>query len=52
MVCYTPSFVDRRIPSLLATPIKEALGPSDTQIGLLQGLAFAIFCTLPGTTRR
>jgi MFS family permease len=48
MVCYTVSFVDRQILSLLVTPIKEDLGLSDTQIGLLQGLAFAIFYTALG----
>ncbi|MBI2993823.1 MAG: MFS transporter [Gammaproteobacteria bacterium] len=48
MVCYTLSFVDRQILSLLVTPIKEDLGIGDTQIGLLQGLAFVIFYTLLG----
>lgn len=48
MVCYTLSFVDRQILSLLVTPIKQDLGISDTRIGLLQGLAFAIFYTLLG----
>ena len=48
MICYTLSFVDRQILSLLVTPIKEDLGLNDTQIGLLQGLAFAIFYTALG----
>jgi MFS family permease len=48
MVCYTLSFVDRQILSLLVTPIKEDLGLNDTQIGLLQGLAFALFYTVLG----
>src|SRR5690606_17286854 len=48
MVCYTLSFVDRQILSLLVTPIKEDLGLNDTQIGLLQGLAFALFYTMLG----
>ena len=48
MVIYTLSFIDRVILSLLVTPIKRDLGISDTQIGLLQGLAFAIFYTLLG----
>jgi MFS family permease len=48
MVCYTLSFIDRQILSLLVGPIKQDLGISDTRIGLLQGLAFALFYTLLG----
>ena len=48
MLCNTLSFVDRQILGLLVGPIKHDLGISDTQIGLLQGLAFAIFYTLLG----
>jgi MFS family permease len=48
MVCYTLSFIDRQILSLLVGPIKQDLGISDTRIGLLQGLAFAVFYTLLG----
>jgi len=48
MVCYTLSFVDRQILSLLVGPIKQDLGLSDTRIGLLQGLAFGTFYTLLG----
>ncbi|HKX28489.1 MAG TPA: MFS transporter [Blastocatellia bacterium] len=48
MVCYTLSFIDRQILSLLVAPIKRDLGISDTKIGLLQGLAFAVFYTLLG----
>jgi MFS family permease len=48
MVCYTLSFIDRQILSLLVRPIKSDLHVSDTQIGLLQGLAFAVFYTLWG----
>jgi MFS family permease len=48
MLIYTLSFIDRVILSLLVSPIKRDLGLSDTQIGLLQGLAFAIFYTLLG----
>jgi MFS family permease len=48
MVCYTLSFIDRQILSLLVAPIKRDLGISDTKIGLLQGLAFALFYTLLG----
>jgi MFS family permease len=48
MACNTLSFVDRQILGLLVTPIKRDLGLSDTEIGLLQGLAFGIFYTLLG----
>ncbi len=48
MVCYTLSFIDRQILSLLVGPIKRDLGISDTRIGLLQGLAFALFYTILG----
>lgn len=36
------SFLDRQILNLLVQPIKHDMGISDTQIGVLQGLAFAI----------
>lgn len=45
---YMLSFVDRQILSLLVAPIKRDLGISDTRIGLLQGLAFAVFYTFMG----
>ncbi|MFO0334422.1 MAG: spinster family MFS transporter [Pseudomonadota bacterium] len=45
-VCYTLSFIDRQILSLLVGPIKADLGISDTQVGLLGGLAFSLFYTL------
>ncbi len=48
MVAYTLSYVDRQILSMLVDPIKLDLGISDTQIGLLQGFAFAVFYTLVG----
>jgi MFS family permease len=48
MACYTLSFIDRQILSLLVAPIKHDLGISDTKIGLLQGMAFALFYTLLG----
>ncbi len=46
--CYTLSFIDRQILSLLVGPIKKDLGLSDTGIGLLTGLAFALFYTFLG----
>lgn len=48
MLCYTLSFIDRQILSLLVAPIKRDLHISDTRIGLLQGLAFALFYTFMG----
>jgi len=47
-VCYTFSFADRQILSLLVGPIKHDLSLSDTQIGLLQGLAFASLYAILG----
>jgi len=42
-VCYTFSYVDRQILAFLVTPLKQDLHISDTEIGLLQGIAFALF---------
>lgn len=39
----TVNFVDRQILSVLAEPIRKELGLSDTQLGLLTGLSFALF---------
>src|SRR5258708_17729048 len=46
--CYTLSFIDRMILSVLVGPIKRDLGISDTRVSLLGGLAFAMFYTLLG----
>ena len=48
MLLYVCSFADRQILSLLVAPIKRDFGMSNTQIGLLQGLAFAILYTTLG----
>ena len=48
LLFYIFSFIDRQIISLLVEPIKRDLQVSDTQIGLLQGLAFALFYTAFG----
>lgn len=48
MSMYIFSFIDRQVISLLVEPIKRDLQMSDTQIGLLQGLAFALLYTLLG----
>ncbi|HEX2793403.1 MAG TPA: MFS transporter [Croceicoccus sp.] len=37
------SYIDRQVLSLLVPSIKQALGLSDTQIGLLQGISFSLF---------
>jgi len=42
-VAYVINFVDRQIVSILAEPIKQALGVSDSWMGFLGGPAFAIF---------
>ncbi|XOV90612.1 MAG: spinster family MFS transporter [Pseudomonadota bacterium] len=48
VVVYIFNFLDRQIVTILAEPIKNDLGLSDTQIGLMTGLAFAIFYTVLG----
>jgi MFS family permease len=48
MVVYILNFLDRQIVNILAEPISRDLGLSDTQIGLLTGLAFALFYTFLG----
>ena len=48
MLAYTVAFIDRQILSLLIEPIKLDLNISDTQIGLLAGLAFGIFYSIVG----
>lgn len=40
---YTFNFIDRQILSILAEPIRTELQLSDTALGLLSGVAFAIF---------
>ncbi len=40
---YTMSFIDRQIMGILVQPIKQEFGVSDTAMGLLTGLAFAVF---------
>ncbi len=46
---YVVNFIDRSILSILLEPIKNDLLLSDTQLGLLGGLAFAIFYTTMGS---
>jgi len=42
LVVYTFNFLDRQVLGILAGSIKADLGLSDTQLGLLGGLAFAL----------
>jgi len=48
VVVYTFNFIDRQIVGILAVPIKADLGLTDTQLGLMGGLAFALFYTFLG----
>jgi MFS transporter, Spinster family, sphingosine-1-phosphate transporter len=48
LIVYIFYFFDRQIVGILAEPIKRDLNLSDTQIGLMTGLAFALFYTLLG----
>ena len=48
VVVYTFNFIDRQIVGVLAVPIKEDLGLTDTQLSLMGGLAFALFYTFLG----
>jgi MFS family permease len=48
LLFYIFSFIDRQIISLMVEPIKRDLQVTDTQIGWLQGFAFAIFYTFFG----
>jgi len=45
---YISSFVDRQVLALLVEPIKHTLQIGDTQVSLLQGLAFGLFYALMG----
>jgi MFS family permease len=48
MLIYVVSFLDRQVINILAEPIKNDLGLSDTQLGLLSGFAFGIVYTFLG----
>lgn len=45
ILAYTFNFLDRQILGILAGPIKAELGLTDSQLGLMGGLAFALFYT-------
>lgn len=48
LTVYIFNFIDRQIVNILAEPIARDLQLSDTQIGLMTGLAFALFYTVLG----
>ena len=48
LIVYIFNFIDRQIVNILAEPIAQDLGLTDTQIGLMTGLAFALFYTILG----
>lgn len=48
ILVYTFNFIDRQIVGILAGPIKAELALSDTQLGMMGGLAFALFYTALG----
>jgi MFS family permease len=43
LLAYIFNFIDRQIIGVLALPIKAELGLSDKQLGLMGGIAFALF---------
>lgn len=52
LIVYVFNFIDRQIVNILAEPIARDLQLSDTQIGLMTGLAFALFYTVLGIPMR
>jgi MFS family permease len=48
VLVYTFNFIDRQIIGVLAPPIQAELHLSDTQLGMMGGLAFALFYTALG----
>lgn len=48
LIVYIFNFLDRQIVNILAEPIRRDLHLSDTQIGLMTGIAFALFYTVLG----
>lgn len=48
VLVYVLNFLDRQIPSILAERIKADLGVTDTQMGFLYGIAFAVFYAVFG----
>ncbi len=48
IVVYTVNFIDRQILGILAIPIQAELGLTDTQLGLMRGLSFALLYSTLG----
>lgn len=48
LIVYVFNFIDRQIISILQEPIKAEFGLADWQLGLMTGVAFAIFYTALG----
>lgn len=48
MIAYILNFLDRQLLGILATPIKADLKLTDTQLGMLGGLAFAALYSILG----
>lgn len=48
IIAYTINFLDRQILGILKEPIKTELGLTDTQLGLMGGVAFAALYTTLG----
>ncbi len=48
VLVYTFNFIDRQIVGILAVPIKKELALTDSQLGIMGGLAFALFYTFLG----
>lgn len=46
--CYALSGADRQLVAVLAEPLRQEFGLSDTQLGLLSGFMFALFYTAFG----
>jgi sugar phosphate permease len=45
---YVVAYIDRQVMSVLLQPIKQEFGASDTAMGFLSGIAFAIFYVCVG----
>jgi len=48
LAVYIVNFIDRQIFGILIEPIRQEIDLSDTQLGLLGGIAFALFYTFAG----
>jgi hypothetical protein len=46
LLVYGVSMIDRQIMGVLIQPIKQEMGVSDSAMGLLTGLAFALFYSI------